>query len=354
MPAAPGDVARSGFGDVDGVPVDLVTLRGGSGIEARITPYGGRIVSLVAPDSAGRPGDVVLGFDTLAGYLADDAYLGAVVGRYANRIAGASFELDGRTYRLAANHGRHSLHGGTRGFDAVVWEADTDTTPEGPSLLLRHVSPDGDAGYPGTLEVTARYTLADDGGLRLDCRAVTDAPTVVNLTQHSYFDLAGDGSALDGELMIPASRFAPTDGEQIPTGDIVSVAGTPFDFRTATRIADRIDDPHPHLAAGQGYDHTWLPDKDEGAYALVARLTDPRSGRVLDVLSTEPGMHFYSGNQLDGSRAGKDGRRHARRSAVCFEPQHLPDSVHHPQFPSVVLRPGETFRTTMTYRLGTA
>lgn len=353
MTAAPGDVTRTPFGEVDGRPVDVITLRGGDGVEAQVTPYGASIVSFVAPDAAGRPGDIVLGFDDVAGYRADDAYIGALVGRYANRIAGAGFELDGTTYRVPANHGRHSLHGGTQGFDAVVWDADTATT-DGPSVVLRHLSPDDDQGFPGALQVTARYTLQDDGGLRLDLEAVTDAPTVLNLTQHAYFDPDGDGSAVDGVLTIPASRFVPTDAEQIPTGEVVDVSDTPLDFRTATRIGARIDHEHPQLAAGQGYDHTWVPDKPEGTYGLVARLESPYSGRVLEVLSTEPGLQFYTGNQLDGTLVGRGGRRYTRRSAVCFEPQHFPDAVHHPQFPSTVLRPGETFRSTITYRATTA
>jgi aldose 1-epimerase len=352
--ASPGDLSRARFGEVDGTRVDLVTLRGGSGVEARITPYGGIVVSLVSPDAAGSPGDVVLGFDDLDGYRPNPAYLGAVIGRCANRIAGAAFELDGRTHRLTANHGRHSLHGGAGGFDAVIWRAETEATADGPALVLRHTSPDGDQGYPGTLDVTARYTVTGDGTLRLDLAAVTDAPTVVCLTQHSYFDLAGDGSALDGELTVPAGRFVPTDGEQIPTGEIAPVAGTPFDFRAPTRVGARIDGDHPQLAAGQGYDHTWLPDAPPGEARLVARLADPRTGRVLEVLSDAPGLHFYSGNQLDGSPIGRGGRRHPRRSALCFEPQHLPDSVHHPHFPSTVLRPGEEYRSTIGYRLTTA
>ncbi|MGF1661967.1 MAG: aldose epimerase family protein [Kineosporiaceae bacterium] len=354
MTASPGDIARSRFGEVDGTPVDLVTLRGGQGVEARITPYGGIVVSLVSPDAGGRPGDVVLGFDDLAGYRPNPAYLGAIVGRYANRIAGAAFDLDDRTHRVAANHGRHSLHGGARGFDAVVWRAETEASADGPALVLRHTSPDGDQGYPGTLDVTARYTVTADGALRLDLTAVTDAPTVVGLTQHSYFDLAGDGSVLDGELTIPAGRFVPTDGEQIPTGEIATVAGTPFDFRTPVQVGARIDDDHPQLAAGGGYDHTWLPDAPPGAVRPVARLADPRTGRVLDVLSDAPGLQFYAGNQLDGSLTGKGGRRYRRRSALCFEPQHLPDSVHRPHFPSTVLRPGGEYRNTVAYRLGTA
>jgi aldose 1-epimerase len=349
--ASPGDLSRTRFGQVDGVPVDLVTLRGGSGVEARITPYGGIVVSLVSPDAAGRLGDVVLGFDELAGYRPNQAYLGAIIGRYANRIAGAEFALDGRAHRVAVNHGRHSLHGGTRGFDAVVWTAETEATADGPALVLRHTSPDGDQGYPGTLDVTARYTVTGDGALRLDLRAVTDAPTVVALTQHSYFDLAGDGSALDGELLIPAGRFVPTDGEQIPTGEIAAVDGTPFDFRTPVRVGARIDEDHPQLAAGQGYDHTWLPDVPAGDVRPVARLAHPRTGRVLEVRSDAPGLQFYAGNQLDGSLVGKGGRRYARRSALCFEPQPLPDSVHHPHFPSTVLRPGEEYRNTIAYRL---
>jgi aldose 1-epimerase len=351
--ASPGDVARARFGEVDGTPVDLVTLRGGSGVEARITPYGGIVVSLVSPDAAGHPGDVVLGFDDVAGYRPNPGYLGAIVGRYANRIAGAAFDLDGRTHRLAANHGRHSLHGGTRGFDAVVWRAETEATPDGPALVLRHTSPDGDQGYPGTLDVTARYTVTADGTLRLDLAAVADAPTVVALTQHSYFDLPGDGSAMAGELTIPAGRFVPTDGEQIPTGAIAPVDGTPFDFRTPVRVGARIDDDHPQLTAGHGYDHTWLPDAPPHDGRLVARLADPRTGRLLEVLSDAPGLQFYAGNQLDGSLVGKGGRRYRRRGALCFEPQPLPDSVHHPHFPSTVLRPGAEYRSTIAYRLTT-
>lgn len=347
-------MTRSRFGDVDGGPVDVVTLRGASGVVARVTPYGASIVSVRAPDATGRPGEIVLGFDDVSGYRANDAYIGALVGRYANRIAGAAFDLDGRAHRVPANHGPHSLHGGDRGFDAVVWEAETELTPTGPSVLLQHTSPAGDQGFPGALHVTGRYTLTADGGLRLDLAAWCDAPTVLNLTQHAYFDLDDDGSAIDGVLTVPAGRFVPTDAEQIPTGEIADVDGTPLDFRTPTRIGARIDADHPQLAAGGGYDHTWVPDKPDGAYAMVARLESPYSGRVLEVLSTEPGLQFYTGNQLDGSIVGRGGRAYTRRSAVCFEPQHFPDSVHHPQFPSTVLRPGEEYRSTITYRATTA
>jgi aldose 1-epimerase len=305
------------------------------------------------PDRLGRPGDVVLGYETLAEYEKNNPYFGCLVGRYGNRIAGGKFVLDGREYALATNDGPNHLHGGVRGFDKVVWQARPLETPSGPALELRYRSPDGEEGYPGNLDVTAVYTLTQDNELRLDYTAVTDRPTIVNLTHHSYFNLAGRGDILSHEVMIRAERFTPVDKTLIPTGELRPVAGTPFDFNTPTAIGARIDQDDEQLRFGRGYDHNWVISKPMGELGLMARVYEAESGRVMEVLSTEPGLQFYSGNFLDGTIRGKGGRVYGFRNGFCMEPQHYPDSPHHPEFPSVVLRPGETYRNTIIYRFST-
>ncbi len=335
-----------------GVPVHLYTLRNGQGMEARIMDYGGTIVSLTAPDRAGHYANVVLGYDSLAGYLKENnPYFGAMIGRYGNRIAGGRFELDGVTYKLATNNGPNALHGGKVGFDKVVWKVTKAAVhARRAQLELTYSSRDGDEGYPGNLAVTALYTLSPDNTLRLDYTATTDKATPVNLTQHSYFNLRGHGDILEHDLEIPASRFTPVDATLIPLGELRPVAGTPFDFRQPTAIGARIGAHDEQLANGKGYDHNWVLDKPRGTLGLVARLHDPETGRVLEIASTEPGVQFYSGNFLDGSNIGFGGVAYARHDGLALEPQHFPDSPNHPGFPSVILKPGETYRNAIVYK----
>ncbi len=343
-------IRREPFGVTrDGTPVELYTLHNRQGAEARISNYGGLVVALKMPDRHGQFGDIVLSYDHLADYLKDSPYFGALVGRYGNRIARGKFTLDGREYTLATNNYPNALHGGLKGFDKVVWTASVLTTPEGPGLKLQYVSKDGEEGYPGTLSVTAVYQLTEDNSLRLDFTATTDKDTVVNLTHHGYFNLAGKGDILGHGVMIPASRFTPVDSTLIPTGELRPVEGTPFDFRQPTAIGARIGQDDPQLKFGNGYDMNWVVDKAPGQLGLMARVTEPTSGRVMEVISTEPGLQFYTGNFLDGSNQGKGGWVYQFRNGFCMEPQHFPDSPNHPNFPSVVLRPGEVYHNTIIY-----
>lgn len=350
-PPAP-SITRAPFGrTADGVAVEIYTLRNRHGMEARITNYGGIVTSLTARDRNGRYGDVVLGYDRLEGYLAQSPYFGSLIGRYGNRIARGRFQLDGKSHDLAINNPPNTLHGGNKGFDKVVWNVtDARVTGRGPELALTYVSRDGEEGYPGTLTVLAAYTLTDDDALRLDLIATTDRATVVNLTQHSYFNLRGRGDILGHEVRIDADRFTPVDATLIPTGELRAVDGTPFDFRHATRIGARIEQADEQLKSGKGYDHNWVVNGEAGRLRTMAQVYEPETGRVLEVLSTEPGLQFYSGNFLDGTITGKAKQAYAFRSGFCMEPQHFPDSPNQPQFPSVVLRPGETYRHSMMYR----
>lgn len=345
-------MAHQPFGTTaDGVAVELYTLRNHHGMQARIATYGGIVTSLTAPDRKGEYADVVLGYDTLDGYLKDNPYFGALIGRYGNRIAQGRFKLDGANYTLATNNGPNALHGGLRGFDKVVWKATRAVvTTEGPQLALAYRSRDGEEGYPGNLEVTAVYTLTEDNALQLEYTATTDKKTVVNLTQHSYFNLRGHGDILGHVVRIAASRFTPVDATLIPNGELRSVEGTAFDFRRATAIGERVNAEEEQIGFGKGYDHNWVIDKTAGALALMATVFEPDTGRVLEVLSTEPGLQFYSGNFLDGSITGKGGSVYRLRSGFCMEPQHFPDSPNHPDFPSAVLEPGQTYRNTIIYR----
>jgi len=354
MSPTSGNVAQAPFGAMpDGTPVTLYTLRNANGVEATICNYGGIVTSLKVPDRNGKLGDVVLGYDNLAGYLKETPYFGSLIGRYGNRIAKGKFTLNGQTYTLATNNGPNALHGGLKGFDKVVWSAKPTMSPEGPALELQYVSKDGEEGYPGTLTVSAVYTLTRDNALRLDYSATTDKDTVVNLTQHSYFNLAGKGDILGHEVMINADKYTPVDETLIPTGELPSVAGTPFDFRKATTIGARIKDDNQQLKFGGGYDHNWVIAKPMGKLALMARVLEPTTGRVLEVLSTEPGLQFYSGNFLDGTITGKGGWVYQFRNGFCMEPQHYPDSPNQPGFPSVVLKPGQVYRNTIIYRFST-
>jgi aldose 1-epimerase len=345
-------VAKEPFGKtLDGKPVDIYTLSNTNGVEARICNYGGIVVSLKCPDKDGHIGDVVLGYDNLDGYLTNSPYFGAMIGRYGNRIAKGHFTLDGVTYTLAVNNGPNALHGGLKGFDKKVWAARVLPCDDGPSLELTYTSKDGEEGYPGTLKVTAVYTLLSDNGLRLEYTATTDKDTVLNLTQHSYFNLAGKGDVLGHKVFIDADKFTPVDETLIPTAEIRDVAGTPFDFRKSTAIGDRIGQDDKQLKYGNGYDHNYVLKHKMGHLDIIARVTEPTTGRVLEVLSTEPGLQFYSGNFLDGSNVGKGGQVYQFRNAFCMEPQHYPDSPNQSGFPPVVLRPGQVYHNTIIFRL---
>ena len=328
-------------------------LRGTGGMEAAIANYGGTVMSLKVPDARGAIDDVVLGYERSEDYAKASPYFGCLVGRYGNRIAKARFSLDGREYQLAANDGDNSLHGGVKGFDKVEWKARPLESELGPALELRYLSKDGEEGFPGKLDVTARYTLTADRALRVDFSATTDKKTIVNLTHHSYFNLAGKGDILGHEVFINAKRFTPVIASLIPTGELRPVAGTPFDFTRPTAIGARIDADDEQLRFGGGYDHNWVIDKPLGELGLVARVYEATSGRVMEVLSTEPGTQFYTGNFLDGTITGKRGWRYAKRSAFCFEPQHYPDSPNQPAFPPVVLNPGETYKNTIINKFST-
>jgi aldose 1-epimerase len=337
------------FGEADGKPVTLYTLRNAKGAEAKIMNYGGLVQSLSMPDRTGKFDDIVLGYDNLAGYIKETPYFGALVGRYGNRIGGAKFTLDGQTYTLAANNGPNSLHGGIKGFDKVVWNVVKVTAN---SLELQYLSKDGEEGFPGNLNVTAIYTLTDDNALRLDFKATTDKATVCNLTHHSYFNLAGQGkgSILGHEVYINSDKTTPVDKNLITTGEYAAVEGTPFDFRKPTAIGARIDNPDTQLQYGPGYDHNWVINNPPGKLGLQARVHEPTTGRVMEVWSDEPGLQFYAGNFLDGSITGKGGAVYQRRNGFCMEPQHFPDSPNKANFPSVVLRPGQTFKNTIMYK----
>ena len=344
-------IAKEPFGTTpDGQAVDIYTLHNDKGAEARIMTYGGILVSLKVPDKNGQLGDVVLGYDNLDSYVKNSPYFGALIGRYGNRIAKGHFTLDGTTYTLATNNYPNALHGGLKGFDKRVWSASTNESAHGPQLILKYLSKDGEEGYPGNLDVTATYTLMRDNALRLEYRATTDKDTVLNLTQHSYWNLAGKGDILNHLVMIPADRFTPVDATLIPTGELKPVEGTPFDFRTPTAIGARIGQDDEQLKFGGGYDHNWVINKEFGKLGLMARVNDPESGRVMEVLSTDPGLQFYSGNFLDGTITGKGGWVYQHRAAFCMEPQHYPDSPNHPEFPTTELKPGQVYHNTIIYR----
>lgn len=346
-------IKKQSFGTMpDGQPVHLYTLANKSGMEVAITDYGGTIVSLSVPDREGAFADVVLGFDTLDEYLAQSPYFGCIVGRYGNRIAKGRFTLNGVEYALAQNDGENSLHGGVVGFDKVVWEAEPVEGEGTAGLKLTYTSPDGDEGYPGELSTTVLYTLTGTNELRIQYTATTDKTTVVNLTNHSYFNLAGAGigTILDHELMINADGFTPVDDTLIPTGELRSVSGTPLDFRQSTVIGARIEQDDEQLRLGGGYDHNWVIVGEAGAERLAARAYEPTTGRVLEVHTTEPGMQFYCGNFLPESLPGRGGQTYVWRGGFCLETQHYPDSPNQPSFPSTTLEPGETYCSTTVFR----
>ena len=333
----------------EGDPVDIYTLCNNRGMETRIMTYGGAVVSLTAPDRTGKYDDVVLGHDNFEDYLKCSHYFGALIGRCANRIGGAQFVLGDKTYKLAKNDGPHCLHGGVKGFDKVVWKAKTAETAKGSVLGLTYLSKDGEEGFPGNLSVEAIYTLTDNNELQLIFTATTDAPTICNLTHHPYFNLAAKGNVLDHELHINASRFTPADSTLVSTGELKSVDGTPFDFRKPVKIGARIDHGDMQLKFGKGYDHNWVIDKPLHELGLVARVHEPTTGRVMEVLSTKPGAQFYTGNHLNGF-VGKGGRAYRSRDAFCIEPGHYLDAPNKPHFPTTVLMPGQTYHNTIIYR----
>jgi len=348
-----GTISQAPFGGIPAGPaVTIYTLRNDKGMEARILTYGGIVQSLKVPDKNGQFDDVVLGYDNLEGYLTNSPYFGALIGRYGNRIGGGKFTLEGRTCTLATNNGPNSLHGGIKGFDKVVWQAQSWLTPDGPALELTYVSKDGEEGFPGNLKVTAIYTLTDNDELHLNFTATTDQPTLCNLTQHSYFNLRGQGNGdiLGHEVYINSDKTTPVDKDLITTGEYAPVAGTPFDFSKPTAIGARINDPNQQLQFGNGYDHNWVINKPPGKLGLQARVYEPTTGRVMEVWSTEPGVQFYTGNFLDGTITGKDGKVYSRRTGFCLEPQHYPDSPNKPMFPTTELKPGETYQNTILYR----
>ena len=353
VPKLPAGVTSAPYGTTaDGKAVTMYTLTNANGVEVKAITYGGIITSLRVPDRSGTMGDVVLGFERLDGYEKDPPFFGAIIGRYGNRISKGQFTLDGRAYTLAKNNGPNHLHGGKRGFDKVVWDA----TPaaSGAGVTFTRTSPDGEEGYPGSLQVHVTYTLTDNNELIVDYHATTDKATPVNLTQHSYFNLAGDGAGdiLGHELTIPADKYTPVDATLIPTGELAPVEGTPFDFRKPTLIGARIDQPQAQLTYGKGYDHNWVLNRTGQGLEPAARLVDPKSGRTLDIATTEPGLQFYSGNFLDGTLTGKNSHVYKHRAGLCLETQHFPDSPNHPNFPSTILKPGQEYSTKTVFTFG--
>lgn len=347
---------KAAFGHTaDGKPIDVYTLTNAKGVEARVMTYGGTLVSLKVPDRAGHLANVVLGFDNAQPYIAGVPFYGATIGRYGNRIANGKFALDGKSYQLTVNDGPNSLHGG-KGFDKRLWTAEPMQTKQGPALKLTYVSADGEEGYPGQLTVHVTYTLRNDNALSIKYEATTTKPTIVNLTNHSYFNLSGDpnNTILDDVLKINADTFTPVGKTLIPTGELKPVKGTPFDFRTATAIGARIEANDEQLKFGKGYDHNWVLNKPKaGTMTTAAVLSDPVSGRVMEVKTTEPGVQFYSGNFMDGKPAGA-GTVYKHRTGLCLETQHFPDAPNHANFASTVLRPGQTYKTETVFVFLTA
>jgi aldose 1-epimerase len=346
-------ISKQPFGKTaDQTPVDLYTLKNDKGMVVKITNYGGIITSLTAPDRDGKYSDVVLGFDNLEQYLKGHPFFGALAGRYANRIAKGRFTLDGKEYTLAVNNGENSLHGGLKGFDKKVWAAKEIQSKDGVGLQLTYLSKDGEEGYPGNLTATVTYTLTNKNELKIDYLATTDQATVLNLTNHTYFNLSNDinDDILNHQLMINADQFTPTDKGSIPTGEIRSVKGTPMDFTKPTAIGARINEQYEQLISGNGYDHNYVLNGKGGKLDLAARAYEPKSGRVLEVYTTEPGVQFYTGNFLNGSLTGKGGKVYHKRTGFCLETQHFPDSPNKPNFPTTVLRPGQKFTSTTVFK----
>src|SRR5260221_278447 len=350
--ATPRGATKGAFGKLpDGTPVDVYTLRNAHGLEVRVITYGGIITSLRTPDRNGTFGDIVLGYDSLSSYLHESPYFGAIVGRYANRIAKGQFTLDGKTYQVPINNGPNSLHGGERGFDKVVWRATSFDRPTGVGVVLTYLSPDGDQGYPGAVRARVTYTLTDKDELAVEYHATSDKATPINLSQHSYFNLTADprNDILGHVLSLEADRYTPVDGTLIPTGAPAPVEGTPFDFRTPTAIGARIAANDEQLRRGGGYDHNFVLNRATSGLTHAARVEEPTHGRTLDIYTTEAGIQFYSGNFLDGSLHGKSGVTYAYRTGFCLETQHFPDSPNEPSFPSTILRPGGTYASRTVF-----
>jgi len=347
--------SREPFGSANGQPVEQITLVNANGIELRAITYGGIITSLKTPDRSGALGDIVLGFDSIDGYLGDHPFFGAIIGRYGNRIAKGRFTVDGTEYKLATNNGPNHLHGGNKGFDKVIWKGELMSSLPGQSAVkFTYTSPDGEEGYPGTLAVEVTYTLTNNNELIVDYLARTDKATHVNLTQHSYFNLAGGGDILGHELTIDADRYTPVDATLIPTGELAPVESTPFDFRKSTAIGARINDAHPQIKNGSGYDHNWVLANPKTDLHRAARVVEPKSGRTLEVATTEPGMQFYAGNFLDGKIIGKGGRSYGHRSGFCLETQHYPDTPNQKNFPTTLLQPGADYKSRTVFVFGVA
>ena len=354
-PAAGPTVMRDRYGAMpDGTQIDVLTLRNASGMEVRAITYGGIITALKVPDRAGHLGDIALGFDSLAGFLTPHPFFGAIIGRYGNRIGNATFTLDGATYTLAKNNGPNNLHGGDKGFDKQVWSAAPVAGRN--AVAFTRSSVNGEEGFPGNLSVRVTYELTDKNELVVDYFATSDKATPVNLTQHTYFNLAGEGSGdiLGHQLTINADRYTPVNETLIPTGELAPVQGTPFDFRQPTAIGARINDANAQLKHGQGYDHNWVLNRSGDGLQLAARVVEPTSGRTMEITTTEPGIQFYAGNFLDGTIKGKSGHIYGRRSGFCLETQHYPDSPNKPEFPSTILRPGQEYRSKTVFTFGVA
>ena len=346
-------VSATDYGTAPDGAARLFTLRNENGMEVDLTNYGGIVTAIRVPDRDGNIDDVALGFPSLEGYLGEDPYFGAIIGRYGNRLGDATFTVDGESYTLAKNDGPNSLHGGPGGFHTKIWEATETEAEDGAAVRLHRLSPDGEEGFPGNLDVTVTYTLTEDNELRIAYEATTDKATPVNLTNHSYFNLGGGGSILNHELTIDADAFTPVNQTLIPTGELREVEGTPFDFREATAIGERIEAKDEQLGFGQGYDHNWVLNGDAGELTTAATLYDPASGREMEVLTTEPGIQFYSGNFLNGSFTGKDSTAYGLRTGLCLETQHFPDSPNQEAFPSTILEPGSTYSSETVYRFST-
>jgi aldose 1-epimerase len=351
-PVKEGSVNKAVFGKTpEGENVDVYTLTNTEGMEVRTITFGGIITSIRVPDKTGKLGDVALGFNSLEPYLKNPPYLGAIIGRYGNRIARGSFTLDGKTYTLATNNRPNHLHGGNKGFDKVVWKAESFKSPDSVGIIFTHTSPDGDEGYPGKLSMRVTYTLNNKNEIAFDYEATTDKATPVNLTQHSYFNLAGEGNGdiLGHVMTIHASKMTPVDQSLIPTGELAAVENTPFDFRNGFSIGTRINSTDTQMRYGNGYDHNYVIDRNGNGLAPAAHVEEPTTGRVLEISTTEPGMQFYTGNFLDGTLIGKAGKPYARRNGFALETQHYPDSPNKPMFPNTILKPGDTYRSKTVY-----
>jgi aldose 1-epimerase len=346
------DITKKTFGKTDGKDVFLYTLTNANGMQVKITNYGGIVTSIIVPDKNGKMGDVALGYDDLQGYLDATPFFGAIIGRYGNRIGNGKFTLDGKEYTLAQNDGPNNLHGGVKGFDKVVWDAEPFKNDDGLGLTLKYLSKDGEEGFPGNLNVNVIYRLTNDNELKIENRATTDKTTVVNLTHHSYFNLKsqGNGDITDHVLTLNADKYTPTDNTAIPTGELAEVKGTPMDFTSPTAIGKRIDNDFEQLKFAGGYDHNWVINRKGDRSEFMAKVAEPKSGRVLEVYSTAPGVQFYSGNFLDGTITGKDGKVYKKRYGFCLEPQNYPDTPNKPNFPQCTLEPGQTYKHDIVYK----